>query len=149
MKTQTSNEQQEPNTFELPKEIKECVDALIAIEQRLDINKARLDIRASDELKRKIKQWVSDQGYAHDQPVIIEGYNGFVEFRPCDIERVVEDKSKLKRLLGAKLYDELAKFSMKDLEKHLSKQQIESVVQPYYGSRKLKGYVVKFVPTVH
>lgn len=119
--------------------IKELVDELADIETKLESIDARKLMKDADEIKRKLREHIAMAGYKEDNPVALLGNYAEVEFHPAVRERVVTEKGRLKKYLGGRLYDQLATFSIKELEKHLSKNQIAAVVSEYYGTRRVNN----------
>lgn len=139
MKTQTNTNstkvKPQPN-------IKALVDRLALIEGELDSVDARRLIKESDAIKKTLREYIAEAGYVEDNPVHLLGDLAEVEFGPSSSERVVTEKGKLKKYLGSKMYDQLATFSIKELEKHLSKSQIANVVSEYYGARRIASMTI-------
>lgn len=137
MKTQTNTQAQvktKPRT-----DIKVLIDELADIETKLESIEARKLIKTAEEIKRQLREYIAEAGYGEDNPVSLLGHYAEVEFGPVTRERVVTEKGKLKKYLGGRLYDQLALFSIKELEKHLNKTQIANVVSEYYGTRRIQG----------
>lgn len=123
-------------------DVRALVDRLSLIEAELATIDAKALIKESDDIKRTLREHIASAGYNSEESVFLLGTIAEVEFGPCETERVVEDKKALKKMLGAALYDKLAKFSMRDLRQYISDQRINSVIKEYYGNRKVRSVKV-------
>lgn len=117
---------------------KELVDELVEIESRLSKLKVRDDIKRSDELKKQLREEIKSCDPDHE--VTINGNGCSVVFSACPVEKVVTHKDRLKRLVGSAEFTKMAQFPLSVLKQHLGMDDIMSVCEEEYGSRRLRDF---------
>jgi CHASE3 domain sensor protein len=119
------------------KEVKteDLVDELVNLDNELRSLQVKEKLARMESLKAMIKERITEPDGV---TAVVSGNLGAAVFTPRFEEVVVSKKDRLKKLLGVRLYDELAQFSVKALRQHLNDQQIEQVISTNKGNRRLK-----------
>lgn len=119
--------------------LQDVVKELVELEMLLVDIDARKLIKRSEELRKEIIGITQDveADYAADLALTTnEGYQ--VIFGPKPIQHIVTNKKRLKKLLGAAQFEQLATFTVKDLEPVLNKTDLYSVTTLTHGTRRFK-----------
>lgn len=122
------------------------VDEFVALADELDRFNVKDKMARFEELKEQLHDATSKADPT--QPVTVKGHMGEVEFAPCERQRRVTDKRRLVKYLSRKVFDEVATFTIKNLQRYLNETQIENVCSITYGSRKLKD-IKQYQHSVH
>jgi hypothetical protein len=112
------------------------VDRVVEIDTELKQANA-FDLLKELEEKKKGLQSIA-KTFPVTEEATIAGSIGEVVYSPCRREVQVIDKEGLIKKLGQKLFNEIAKVSLTDLQKYLSENEIEHFTSVSYGSRSLK-----------
>lgn len=123
----------------------ELVDELVSLDRELRALDVKELLARQDALRAELKARVHDKV---DAPITVFGHTGEVILTAPSVEAVVTKKAALKKLMGVKMYDKLAKFSLKDLRQHLNDVEIDSVTEKYVGPRRVKE-VIFYEHTTH
>lgn len=122
---------QQPQAQLLP-----LINELATIELTLAAAHIRALIKRSDELKKAILAQLPSADSTAD--ITLTGDNVAITFGPVPQFQTISNKKRLKRLLGADTYDELATFSIKAIEQHLNQEQLSHITELRPGTRHFK-----------
>lgn len=115
--------------------VAQYVDELVQLQTELDAADVSRKLKRIEELKKSLRIYLSSA--PAEEQVVLQGNVGSATFSKCSMYRRVVHNKKLKRLLGAENFTNLAKFSLEDLSFHLTDAQIDSVCNVFQGSRSL------------
>jgi hypothetical protein len=100
-------------------------------------------IKEYEKIKKGLQEYAIANAPDDAEPYTFETEKGDVTFKPCAETTVITDPELMRKALGQKLFNEIAKVSITDLRTYLSQVEVEKFSKKAAGSRALASVVVK------
>jgi hypothetical protein len=113
-------------------------EELISLEAKLVELEVPEMLKRKDELKKRLVEHVGELGIDETLQWSHAGKNGMVIVEKAPSKYQLVDKGALLNTLGPQAFQEMATFSITDLKKVLSTNQLTSMGAYSYGSRSVK-----------
>lgn len=124
-------------------EQKQVVDRYVSVAKDLEPFSALL--KEQDKIKKLMQSIAESVGAGEDLPVELRGDVGVVMYGPKSKTRTIKDPDGLLSVLlskiGHKAVLAMIKFTLGDLDKLLTPEELAPFIEEGRGSRSLKGYV--------
>lgn len=117
--------------------LQDVVKELVELEIEIKNLDARKLLKRSEELRKEIMDLTQEETYTEDLVLTTKEGNQLI-FGPRVPHYTITDKKRLKKLIGATKFEELATFTITSLEQVLNKTDLYSVTTMTYGSRRFK-----------
>jgi hypothetical protein len=92
--------------------------------------------KRAEEIKRALRDEAEDKA-APDEVVSFEGTTGVLEFSEKPVERQILDLAAVKKAMGPKVFMEVAKVTLGDVDKYLTPEEVAALVaSDRTGTRK-------------
>ena len=137
--------------------IKEIANARIALAQRAaiideygkldaELNAMKPKEKRHEQLRKAIMSWSAD--LAADEAAELQGSRYSVQISACSMARKIRSMIKLKARLGQKIFFDLCRLSLEELDKRIPVPEIEQFVETTQTGRRSLVVIPKFTEDV-